>query len=151
LTKKDPDNSDVMTDAGGADATSGISAAPAASTASNDSKERVDQQSYLENLNKETGVLAWNELVRFFARGVVIKVEAELDLVDVGRIVATDDTGQLKTWIDAELVARASDDDARRWTELDPEPEFWCLVTAPWVLVQERDIAQETRSGLTLH
>jgi len=87
------------------------------------------------HLNSETGVLAWSELVRFFARGVVIKVAGELDLVDVGHCFATDDSKRLEVWLEKSLVARASDDDARDWTRR--EPEFWTLVAAPWVLVQE--------------
>ena len=86
-------------------------------------------------LNSETGVLAWSELVKFFARGVVVKVASELDLVDVGHCFATDDSKRLESWLEKTLVARASDDDARDWTRR--EPEFWTLVAAPWVLVQE--------------
>lgn len=86
-------------------------------------------------INSETGVLAWSELVRFFARGVVIKVAAELDLVEVGHSFATDDSQRVESWLENSLLARASDDDARDWTQR--EPEFWTLVAAPWVLVQE--------------
>jgi len=86
-------------------------------------------------INSETGVLAWSELVRFFARGVVIKVAAELDLVDVGQSFARDDSKRVESWLENSLLARASDDDARDWTQR--EPEFWTLVAAPWVLVQE--------------
>lgn len=98
-----------------------------------------DSESDRSSLNRETGVLAWSELLRFFARGVVIKVGADLDLVEVGHCMATDDTATMQTWLDASLIARASDDDARDWAGRTPEPEFWCLVAAPWVLVQERD------------
>lgn len=92
-------------------------------------------------LNRETGILAWQELVRFFARGVVVKVDKSLDLVEVGACVSADDTAAMQAWLDASLVSRASDDDARDWTER--QPDFWCLVTAPWVLVQERDLLRE--------
>lgn len=93
-------------------------------------------------LNRETGVLAWSELVRFFARGVVIKVDQSLDLVAVGESVSADDTAAMQGWLDASLVSRASDDDARDWTER--QPEFWCLVTAPWVLIQETEPMRES-------
>lgn len=96
-----------------------------------------------DQLNRETGVLAWQELVRFFARGVVIKVHQELDLVDVGHSMSIDDTATMQSWLDAALVSRASDDDARDWNQR--QPEFWCLVAAPWLLVQERDLARESR------
>jgi len=88
-----------------------------------------------EKLNLETGVIAWSELVKYFARGVVIKVVEGRDLVEVGTVLATDNKEQLEHWLSDETVARASDDDARDWAAR--EPEFWCLVAAPWVLVQE--------------
>jgi len=87
-------------------------------------------------LNLETGVITWSELMRHFARGVVINVAPSRDLVAVADCMARDDTGQLQQWLDDQSVARASDNDARDWS--NREPEFWCVVAAPWVLVQER-------------
>lgn len=92
-------------------------------------------------LNLETGVIEWNELVPHFARGVVIKVEAGMDLIEVADCLAKDDTEQLQIWLEEQTVARASDDDARNWTARSPQ--FWCVVTAPWVLIQEKS-AQPT-------
>ena len=86
-------------------------------------------------LAAESGQLGWAELVRYFARGVVIKVDPSLDLIEVGQCMASDNSEQLQQWLDASLMARASDDDARAWTA--KEPQFMALVTAPWVLVQE--------------
>lgn len=89
-----------------------------------------------ESLNEETAIIAWSELVRHFARGVVINVTAELDLVETAASVANDDTEAVQSWLESGLMRRASDDDARDWTVR--EPDFWCVVTAPWVLVQEK-------------
>lgn len=100
-------------------------------------EDEAQPQRDREQLNRETGVLAWSELVRFFARGVVIKVEAGVDLVEAAECLAKDDVQLLQEWIDNKRVSRASDDDARDWTKR--EPEFWSIVAAPWVLVQEID------------
>ena len=95
-------------------------------------------------LAAESGQLSWSELVRYFARGVVIKIDPSLDLIKVGECMAGDNSEQLQQWLDASLVARASDDDARVWASAEPEPQFMALVTAPWVLVQEiQDIKGE--------
>lgn len=97
-----------------------------------------DQQIDIEQkLNSETAIIAWSELVRHFARGVVINVGAQLDLLDVAECLARDDTEQLQVWLDTGRLERATDDNARDWTIR--EPQFWCVVTAPWVLVQECD------------
>lgn len=122
---------------------SGQSQKPADPAKSGQSIEAVgsDAPESVDQLNRETGVLTWQELVRFFARGVVIKVHPDLDLVEVGRSMSIDDTDAMQSWLDTSLISRASDDDARDWTER--QPEFWCLVAAPWVLVQERDLVRE--------
>jgi len=89
-----------------------------------------------EKLNGETAVISWGELVRHFARGVVIKINPTLDLIDAAAGLAADDVSQFETWVEQGKLSRASDDDARDWTQR--EPEFWCVVAAPWVLVQEK-------------
>ncbi len=98
-----------------------------------DGHQEPDLQS---RLNYETAVIEWRELVRHFARGVVIKINPSLDLIDAAECLATDNVEQLESWVSSDKLSRASDDDARDWTER--EPEFWCVVTAPWVLVQEK-------------
>jgi len=95
-----------------------------------------DSLSTEQRLNLETAVIAWSELVRHFARGVVINVGEGTDLIEVADCLARDDTAQLEDWLSQGAVSRASDDNARDWTSR--EPEFWCVVTAPWVLVQEK-------------
>lgn len=86
-------------------------------------------------LERERGEIAWAELVRHFARGVVLRVDARVELVDAALCLAEDDTARLQGWLEDGSVARASDDDARDWTVR--EPRFLCVVAAPWVLVQE--------------
>lgn len=89
-----------------------------------------------DTLNRETGVISWAELIRHFARGVVIKIDPDTDLIDVAQKIATDNTKELESMLNVGTVARASDDDAKEWTKRNPD--FWCVVTAPWVLVQEK-------------
>jgi hypothetical protein len=90
-----------------------------------------------DKLNLETGQLAWRELQRHFARGAVIVVARELDLIDVAVAFAEDNQAQTKAWITHGQVVPATDADARRWQE--HSSVFWSLVVAPWVLVQELD------------
>jgi hypothetical protein len=87
------------------------------------------------HLNGETGKLSWKELERHFARGVVIRVQCELDLVDVAARIVQDDKASVERWMLEGRIARASVQDAADWSAR--EPLFWAVVTAPWVLVQE--------------
>jgi len=85
-------------------------------------------------LNTQTAKIEWEELQRHFARGVVIKVAPELDLVNVASQIIADDKAAVEAWMASGQLANASDDDARTWTK--SQPTFWAVVVAPWVLVQ---------------
>ncbi len=87
------------------------------------------------SLNGETGRIAWRELQRPFARGVIVKVSPRLDLVDVAARIAGDDSELVAAWLRDGLLARAVTDDAIAWQARSAH--FWAVVTAPWVLVQE--------------
>jgi hypothetical protein len=87
-------------------------------------------------LNGETGRLSWSELQRHFARGAVLAVAAELDLVEVAARIAEDDQVAVKGWMDAGRLVRATDSHARVWAAVSDEPALWAVVVAPWVLVQ---------------
>jgi len=86
-------------------------------------------------LNAQTGKLSWPELQRHFARGVVIRVAGELDLVEAAARLVEDDKHVIGNWLKAGLIANASMDDAKRWEA--EQTWFWAVVAAPWVLVQE--------------
>jgi len=86
-------------------------------------------------LNAETGILAWKELERHFARGAVILVAPELDLVEVAFRVSKDDKTAVEAWMNAGHVRRAVTGDAMVWHER--QSQFWAVVAAPWVLIQE--------------
>jgi hypothetical protein len=86
-------------------------------------------------LNAETGKLSWKELERHFARGVVIEVSGELDLVEVAAAFVRDDRAAVERWLTEGRVARAGTERAEKWSK--EQPLFWAVVAAPWVLVQE--------------
>lgn len=94
-----------------------------------------EKQKLRAHLNAETGKLEWAEVERHFARGSVVKVGTELDLVEVAARMARDDAEAIRRWMADGTLARATEDDARAWTER--RPLFWAVVAAPWVLVQE--------------
>lgn len=86
-------------------------------------------------LNAETGKLPWSELERHFARGVLIKVAAELDLVNVALTLARDDKAAVEAWLRQGQIARVASEDALQWHQ--QQSQFWAVVAAPWVLIQE--------------
>lgn len=84
----------------------------------------------------ETAKIAWPELERFFARGILLCVARDLDLVTVAAAVAEDDTTQVTQWLAAGLVQRMQAETAADFAARDPQ--LWAVVVSPWVCVQER-------------
>ena len=86
-------------------------------------------------LNAETGKLTLHEIERHFARGVVVKVSMDLDLVEVATSMVKDDKAVIERLIHTDKLSRASVEDVKDWHKRNPA--FWAVVVAPWVLVQE--------------
>jgi hypothetical protein len=87
-------------------------------------------------LNGETAKVAWAELQRHHARGVVVRVDGELDLIEVALAMAQDDGVSVSRWMQAGQIGKVTDEEAHDWLARDPV--LWSVVVAPWVLVQER-------------
>ena len=94
------------------------------------------QNHNVQELHAETARVQWQELEVHFARGVVIHVASELDLVKVAVDIANDDKPAVERWIAAGQVEHLDTETAKDWSERDPE--LWAVVVAPWVVVQER-------------
>lgn len=89
-------------------------------------------------LNMETSRISWEELQRFYARGNIVGVAADLDLLEVGLAMARDDKDRIQQWIKAGKAGDVSPDQARHWYENNTE--LWALVVAPWILVQDEGL-----------
>jgi hypothetical protein len=87
-------------------------------------------------LNGETAKVSWTEMQRHHARGVVVRVAGELDLIEVALAMAQDDGAAVGRWMQAGRLDKVSDEQASDWLARDPV--LWSVVVAPWVLVQER-------------
>ena len=97
-------------------------------------KENLEQLT--ARLNTETALITWPELERHFARGALMTVSPDLDLVQLGAHMIHDDKNIIDAWLESGELRKTTDDDARGWSE--GEPLLWAVVVAPWVLVQEK-------------
>ena len=88
-----------------------------------------------EKVNLETSKIAWKELQRFFASGSAVFVASTLDLVDVAYQISIDNKNLVEQWLQDNLVALVSDQQALKW--LESNTEVWAVVVKPWILVQE--------------
>lgn len=92
-------------------------------------------QELKQKLNLETSQIGWRDLQTYYARGHVVRVAAELDLLDVAAELVADNKVLFERWLAAGMVGDVAPDLARSWYEHDTE--LWAVVIAPWVLVQE--------------
>ncbi|MGI9319041.1 MAG: DUF2288 domain-containing protein [bacterium] len=88
-----------------------------------------------QKANLETGRISWVELQPHFARGSVIVTDANLDLVKIAAGVIEDNSAWISKLMQENQLRKPDMVDAEHW-HLD-EREFWAVVVAPWVLVQE--------------
>lgn len=107
----------------------------------------LNNEELKQKINLETGQLSWQELQRCYASGNVLLISSTLDLIEVASAMGEDNAKMLEPWISAALIKRAEDAEAIRWN--DNQQEFWSVVVAPWVLVQEipaQEIATDTKT-----
>ena len=89
-----------------------------------------------QELQLETARINWQELETHFARGVLVRVDSDLNLLEVATCFANDDKSAVEAWINQGKVQHLGMREARDWGGRDPE--LWAVVVAPWVVVQER-------------
>ena len=100
----------------------------------------TDKLSELEKakVNLETSQIPWLELQRFFAAGLAIAVNDELDLVEVAYQFSIDNKALVEDWLNNKQIGPVSDQQATEW--FDQQAEVWAVVVKPWILVQESGI-----------
>ena len=97
----------------------------------------MDKEEIKVKLLSETAKVSWQELEKFFAKGVVLQVSNTLDLVEVATQVACDDSQAVTKLMQAEELIELSVKQAKVWSKSDDG--LWAVVVSPWVLVQQRN------------
>lgn len=86
----------------------------------------------LENLDEAE----WEWLIPHVLRDAVVMVAPELDLLDVGVAIASDNISSVQHWIGEELIYKPSPGQMANWNS-DRTKRFNTLIVQPFVLVQE--------------
>lgn len=87
-------------------------------------------------INLETAQIPWKELERFFAGGMVISVDENVDMIQVAQWMASDDVAAISGMLEKKEIQKVTDDQARIWS--DSDAMLWADVVKPWILVQQR-------------
>jgi len=88
-----------------------------------------------DELLQECAPIAYKEIETFFARGMLVLVAQDTDIIDVALIIQADDGKQLEKLIDNNKVTRVHDEHAKKWSKKNPE--LLAVTVVPWLLVQE--------------
>ncbi|HEY9749903.1 MAG TPA: DUF2288 domain-containing protein [Allocoleopsis sp.] len=78
----------------------------------------------------------WNWLKPHAQRDVLLVVAPELNLLDVGVAIASDNVPEVQNWIQQNLLTKPTATQLSDWNN-DQEKRFNALIVQPYVLVQE--------------
>lgn len=84
----------------------------------------------------ETAQITWAEIMPQFAKGNVLWVASQQDLVAVAEYIINDDKKQVSALMQQKALHVLTDATAMDYAARDPE--LWAVVVAPWVIIQER-------------
>jgi hypothetical protein len=89
-----------------------------------------------EELATKIDLIDWFSLRAHLERGGLIVVDPMLDLAEVGAAVVADDVKQIERWVLAGMIGKPSAERVGGW-DAEKDKEFLCLITSPYVLLQE--------------
>ncbi len=92
------------------------------------------QKSYRE-LQQECAPISYKEIEMFFARGMLVLVSNDQDIIKIAQLLQNDDTCALQGLISQEKVIRGHDDHAKKWNRNNTQ--LMAVTAVPWLLVQE--------------
>jgi len=94
-----------------------------------------------ERIAETKGEVFWTDLQAHVARDAVIIADAQLDLVDVGMALATNDTKTVEAWIQAGKLQKPSTEDLSRWS-LGTNLTFTMVIVQPFVVIHRPVLPQ---------
>lgn len=87
-------------------------------------------------LAKDLDQAEWEWLIPHVKRDSVLIIAKELNLVDVGIAIASDNLRSVQHWISEQLIQKPSETQLSDWNS-SPQKRFNTLIVQPYVLIQE--------------
>ena len=88
-----------------------------------------------DKLRSEVLSSYWEDLAPHQARGALLLLAPELDLLDAAEAMAHDDTARVSAWLASGVLRRVSAGEAAQ-LEATEDLRFQFVVVQPWVLAQ---------------
>ena len=96
--------------------------------------QTISNELYLDLLNG-TAKISWKELELFYAKGKLIHVSVEYDLIDVGIAFVKDQKQNIEQLLETKKLVHVTSSMAKSY-QLN-NTTLWALVISPWVLIQD--------------
>jgi len=99
--------------------------------------EPSKEQEIYEKLKTEVESASWEPLKEHYQRGAIIVVSNDLDLIQVGSDIATDNVEIIKNLLSDGKLTQPTDEHAQQFTE-DEDVMFHFIIVQPYVLIQKK-------------
>ena len=106
-------------------------------------------QALRQELANMVGPTQWDWLKPHIARDVVVLVDPQLDISEVGVALTNDKVQLVQRWIGEQLVTKPSKKQLQTWGVVGPSNQLRSLIVQPYVLVQEIYQASDSDNGLS--
>jgi hypothetical protein len=96
-------------------------------------------------LRSEVLACGWDALAPHHARGALLVVRPDLDLIAAASAIARDRHDRVEIWLAVGRIGRPGDDLVRRWCTVSPRFQF--VIVQPFVVAQELTAADVPGGG----
>ncbi len=93
----------------------------------------------VKELTENLDEAEWEWLIPHVQRNALIVVDNQLNLVEVGCAIATDNITEVQRWIHEALIAKPSVEQLGEWNT-NKQKLFQSLIVQPYVLIKEKTI-----------
>ncbi|MGF1494335.1 MAG: DUF2288 domain-containing protein [Microcoleaceae cyanobacterium] len=93
-------------------------------------------QALRDQLAENLDEAEWEWLVPHYHKDMIVMVNQQLDLIDVGVALAQDKTIIVRRWMEEQLIYKPLLEQVTNW-ERDRSTRFKALIVQPFVLVQQ--------------
>lgn len=87
-------------------------------------------------LKENLDVAQWDWLIPHVKRDALVVVTPQLDLLDVGVAIASDNVSSVQRWISEALIYKPSPEQISNWNQ-NSTKKFDAIIVDPFVVVQE--------------
>lgn len=87
-------------------------------------------------LKENLDVAQWDWLIPHVKRDALVVVTPQLDLLDVGVAIASDNVSSVQRWISEALIYKPSPEQVSEWNQ-NSTKKFDAIIVDPFVVVQE--------------